>query len=141
MILSPLLLGTLPERPSFTETLIYQFNGLMIVFTVLGGLWILFEITGAFFRRRDAQVQKQKDEARAAAAAAASAPVASAPTSPSAAADPGAISPELLAVISASIHTALAGRKHRVLAINVASQCNAWAAEGRRDIFMSHKPR
>lgn len=139
MILSPLLLGTLPEYPSISETLIYQFNGLMIVFTVLGGLWILFEITGAFFRRRDAQVQKQKDEARAAAAA--SAPVASAPTSPSAAADPGAISPELLAVISASIHTALAGRKHRVLAINVAPQCNAWAAEGRRDIFMSHKPR
>lgn len=139
MTLSPLLLGTLPDHPTLTETLIYQFNGLMIVFTVLGGLWILFEITGAFFRRQGARAEKQKAEARAAAASAAAA---SAPAAPAAAAAAsGALSPEILAVISASVHTALAGRKHRVLAVNVAPQSNAWAAEGRRELFMSHRPR
>ncbi|MDF9828117.1 Na+-transporting methylmalonyl-CoA/oxaloacetate decarboxylase gamma subunit [Ereboglobus sp. PH5-5] len=135
MILSPLLLGVLPEKPSVAETLVYQFNGLMIVFMVLGGLWILFEITGAIFKRHGALVEKKKAGARASAAAA-SAPV---EASPSAQAE--GIAPEVIAVISASIHVALAGRRHRVLTINAAAHGNEWAAEGRRDIFRSHRVR
>ncbi|AWI10201.1 OadG family transporter subunit [Ereboglobus luteus] len=135
MILSPLLLGVLPEKPSLVETLVYQFNGLMIVFTVLGGLWILFEITGAIFKRHGALVEKKKAEARASAAAAA----AIGTTSTSGQTE--GIAPEVIAVISASVHTALAGRRHRVLAINVPAHGTEWAAEGRRDIFRSHKVR
>lgn len=142
MTMSPLLLGTLPEWPSFIETIVYQFNGLMIVFLVLGSLWLLLELSGAVFRRRDERL-----DARAAAKPAGQ----PAEKTPRAATpgpgDSGAgeqLPPAIVAAIVAATHVAMTGRKYRLVSVTPATnaqQGNPWAIEGRREIFTSHKLR
>ncbi|MDR1191370.1 MAG: hypothetical protein LBK60_06875 [Verrucomicrobiales bacterium] len=72
------------------------------------------------------------------------APVAVSPSAP--AVDRGGIPGEIVAVIAAAVDAVMAG-PHRILAINPISGPNpyqtslAWAAEGRRHIFQSHKLR
>ncbi|MDR1012096.1 MAG: OadG family protein [Opitutaceae bacterium] len=148
MTLAPSLLGTLPEYPSFLETIIYQLNGLIIVFVVLGSLWLLMELIGVWFKRRDAKLKESKLAAQEAKAAAA-APVPSTTLVPSA--RPlvtGAIAPEIIAVVTVAVHMVLDGRRHRVVSVSPAAysghampHSSAWAVEGRREIFMSHRKR
>lgn len=112
----------------------------MIVFVVLGSLWLLMELIGAYFKRRDAQLQKSEAGAQEAKAAA----VASA--SPKPAVVPGAVAPEIIAVVSAAVHVALAGKRHRVVSVRpeahpAGQSGSVWAVEGRRDIFASRRPR
>jgi Na+-transporting methylmalonyl-CoA/oxaloacetate decarboxylase gamma subunit len=47
--------------------------------------------------------------------------------------------PRYIAVIAAAIHCVVNGRKHRIVSIH--SSDSNWAAEGRRQIFSSHKVR
>ncbi len=62
-----------------------------------------------------------------------------APAAPAASAPAGGISPEVVAVIAAAVHTTLE-RPYRIRSIRSASDRH-WAAEGRREIFRSHKVR
>ncbi|QYY35751.1 OadG family transporter subunit [Ruficoccus sp. ZRK36] len=100
--------------------------GFVFVIVVLAILAGVTQIVGLFFR--------MKKEAPKPAAAAAPAPAAA-----SAAAPAGGVSPEVVAVIAAAVHTTLE-RPHRILSIRSASD-RYWAAEGRREIFRSHKVR
>lgn len=53
----------------------------------------------------------------------------------------GMISPEVIAAISAAIHTTLKGRT-RILSVGqICPDRQAWSAEGRRQVFSSHKVR
>ena len=47
--------------------------------------------------------------------------------------------PRYIAVVAAAIHCVMDGRKHRIISIR--SSNSGWAAEGRRQIFSSHKVR
>lgn len=47
--------------------------------------------------------------------------------------------PHIIAVIAATIHCVIDGRKHRIVSIR--SSDSSWAAEGRRQIFSSRKVR
>ena len=63
-------------------------------------------------------------------------PASSSPTKPD-----DTIAPETVAAISAAIHTALRSRL-RILTIGqVSADRQAWSAEGRRQVFASHKVR
>lgn len=139
MILSPLLLAKLSERPELTDSIIFQFNGLLIVFTALGSIWLLMEAIGFVFKQRDARLAKAAQAAAAASAAAAAAQIAPAPAGEASATD--GISAATVAVVSAAVHVVLAGRRHRVLSVKPSAHDNIWAAEGRREIFGSHKVR
>ncbi|MBC2592998.1 OadG family protein [Ruficoccus amylovorans] len=68
-------------------------------------------------------------------------PVAAAAPAPAAAAPAASegISPEVVAVIAAAVHTTLE-HPHRILSIRPSAD-RYWAAEGRREIFRSHKVR
>lgn len=116
---------TLADFPALGDSLIFQFNGLIVVFTALCSIWVVLEITGAFFRRR----------AAAPAPAPAAAPVA---TPSTAGQDP---SPEIVAAITAAVHVTLGARNVRITAIAPASTSPDWAREGRREIFSSHRVR
>lgn len=117
-----LLAAALPDHPGFLESVGYQLNGLIVVFTALAGIWLMLEIVGRAFRRA---------EARAAVPAAppAGRPVAAA----------GAPSPEVVAAVAAAAQAAL-GTGARVTAV-VPVPANPWAHEGRREIFTSHHVR
>lgn len=116
--------AALPEFPRLGESLQFQFNGLIVVFTALLLIWALVEIMGAAFRFR----------AQRTAAPAAPKPVA-APVVP---AGP---TPEIIAVITAAVHVALGGVPHRIQGIAPLGIGPDWAREGRRNIFASHQPR
>jgi hypothetical protein len=53
----------------------------------------------------------------------------------------GVVPPEVVAIISAAIHTTLKGR-HRIISVGqICPNRQAWSAEGRRQVFSSHKVR
>lgn len=53
----------------------------------------------------------------------------------------GGITPEVIAAITAAVHTTLKGRA-RILSVGqVCPNRQAWSAEGRRQVFSSHKVR
>jgi len=54
---------------------------------------------------------------------------------------PSAVEPEVVAAISAAIHTTLRAH-HRIISIGeINAHHQAWSAEGRRQVFSSHKVR
>ena len=122
------LLAVLPEYPALPQSIVFQLNGLMVVFLALSSIWILLEITGSYFRR---------SAARADAAAALSAPVTPAPED---SAPAEGVSFTTQAVIAAAVHVTFQGRA-RVVAIGAVEPDPSWAREGRRAIFSSHRPR
>lgn len=115
-------LATLAEHPDLGDSLLFQINGLVVVFVALSSIWGTMELMGLFFRRRKAARH----------------PVVL--TEPAAAvpdfAGPG---PELTVVIAAAVCSAV-GRRHRIRAITPAPDSLDWAREGRREIFASHRP-
>jgi Oxaloacetate decarboxylase, gamma chain. len=130
LILSPPL-ATLPDYPSVGESVLFQLNGLIVVFLALGSIWGMLELMGVIFRRSKPAVTP---------------PASAAATSPAAAPTPAstpacAVPPEIIAVISAAVHVATAGQPHRIAAIVPANAQLDWAREGRRTIFASHKTR
>lgn len=123
--LLPPLGAALPEHPELLESLIYQLNGLVVVFIALGLIWGLLETVGVFFRQRSRPVSE--------------------PPPAVAAVEPGqpanAISPELTAAIAAAVHVTLEA-SHRIASIiPVDPPVHDWALEGRRQIHSARKVR
>ena len=148
-ILPAPLLAVLPEHPKFGESLVYQFNGLVVVFIALGLIWVMMEALGAVFKRVEA-IHSARIPAPALATAPAlmPEPVTSAAPVPAPLPDSvqaalpseETISATTYAIIAAAVHVAL-GRDHHVVAITLAPEALDWSHEGRRAIFTSHKVR
>lgn len=67
--------------------------------------------------------------------------VSRAPFAPREASGAGVVEPEVVAAISAAIHTTL-GARHRIISVGeIYPNRLAWSAEGRRQVFGSHKVR
>lgn len=126
----PIHLAALAERPSWTDALVFQLNGLVVVFVALGSIWLAMTVAGWFFRRAAAKPMAVP------AGPAAAAPAATA--APEAAGD--GLEPETLAEIAAAVHATL-GPRYRVRAVATGDMHIEWAQEGRRQIFASHKVR
>jgi len=131
--------AALAEKPSVLETLGYQLNGMIVVFLALASIWLFLEIVGRFFKR-SAAAQSAAAVAAPAAPVAATAPVPAAPAPSRAPAVPVGLAPELLAAITVAVHVTL-GDRARVQAIVPVPLTQAWAHDGRRQIFASHQPR
>lgn len=129
------------------ENLDYQIVGILVVMMCLGGLTISGSIAASI---------QNKAKAKAAAASAAPAPVPAA--APAAAGKPGMtpemlailsaavdsamteLTPEMVAVISAAVDAGLDGMSHRIVEIKQ-SPGSGYAAAGRAEIFASHRIR
>ena len=122
----------------------YQIVGIMVVMMCLGGLAVILTISGSIA----AAIQNR---AKAKTAAPVAAPAA-APGSPgmtpemlailSAAVDSAMteLTPEMVAVISAAVDAGLDGMSHRIVEIKQ-SPGSGYAAAGRAEIFASHRIR
>jgi len=122
--MSPIFLAAqLTDRPSMGESLVFQFTGLVIVLTVLGGLWIGLELSGIYFRSRI--------------------PLAEKPAAPVPLPQPEGLDPVVLALIATAVHVTLGG-SHRILSIKPPgsrTESQIWSVEGRREVFASHRTR
>jgi sodium pump decarboxylase gamma subunit len=138
LLLSPLALApspllALPEHPTLGESLVYQINGLVVVFIALGLIWAMMEIMGAIFRR-----VADHQAARAAAVPTVAAPEPAAPAPAAAAVD--GVDPATYAAIVAAVHCTL-GQGHRIVGVTSVIDTRDWSREGRRDHFFSHRVR
>ena len=138
LLLSPLALApspllALPEHPTLGESLVYQINGLVVVFIALGLIWAMMEIMGAIFRRVAVH-----QAARAVAVPTVAAPEPTAPAPATAAAD--GVDPATYAAIVAAVHCTL-GQGHRIVGVTSVIDTRDWSREGRRDHFFSHRVR
>lgn len=131
------------------ENLDYQIVGIMVVMMCLGGLAVILTISGSIA----ASIQN-KAKARATASVSAPAPAAA----PAAAGKPGMtpemlailsaavdsamteLTPEMVAVISAAVDAGLDGMSHHIVEIKQ-SPGSGYAAAGRAEIFASHRIR
>lgn len=131
------------------DNLDYQIVGILVVMLCLGGLAVILTISGSIA----ASIQN-KAKAKAAAASAAPVPAAA----PAAAGKPGMtpemlailsaavdsamteLTPEMVAVISAAVDAGLDGMSHRIVEIKQ-SPGSGYAAAGRAEIFASHRIR
>lgn len=128
---TPSLALTVPADPTFSESLQFQTVGLAVVLSTLVAIWIILELTGMFFRRRQ-RLQK---------------PIRHSP-SPSQAAAPSLTHREI-AAIAAAVHATIKGPFHilsvqqhdDMLRTKLNPQQQAWSVEGRRAIFSSHRIR
>lgn len=125
-------LGVLSEHPGTLELLIYQLNGLVVVFLALSFIWAVMEIVGFYFKRKAAFAEATAKTAKLAADEAAAVALANAPAEPS-------LPPELIAVIAAAVKVSLRNQRHRLHII--VPNSSDWAREGRRQIFSSHSVR
>jgi len=116
----------IPQHPSFLQGVEFLAGGQIVVLLVLTVLTVFMYFLGATLGK------KAKDAANAvpvaARAAAPAAAVAVAPVTDS----------RLIAIIAAAAHTVL-GANVRIVSVQPAS--TEWSAQGRRDIFSSHKLR
>jgi Na+-transporting methylmalonyl-CoA/oxaloacetate decarboxylase gamma subunit len=119
--------ASLPEFPSLSESIIYQVNGLIVVFTALSLIWGLLELMALWFKWR----------ARVAKAAA----VASAPVAVPAAAASDDLAPELVAAMAAAVHHTLGGTTRITSIVRVDAPDGEWTREGRRQIHSARKVR
>ena len=127
------------------ENLDYQIVGILVVMMCLGGLAVILTISGSIA----ASIQN-KAKAKAAAASAAPAPAAAGKPGMtpemlailSAAVDSAMteLTPEMVAVISAAVDAGLDGMSHRIVEIKQ-SPGSGYAAAGRAEIFASHRIR
>lgn len=152
-----LMLAVLPEFPGLGESVSYQLSGLFVVIVALGGIWVLLEIIGAFFRWAEARKIEPPVIVSTEVAPVDAEPVIS-----------PLISPLTSALITATVHAAFEGRarivsatpedpityvlitvavhsmfegRARIVAVNPVHSDPSWAREGRRDIFSSHRIR
>ncbi len=139
MMSAPLFYAALlPPKPDIGEAILFMLAGIVLVMSVLSMMSLGTAGIGKIFialSRREAtatqQKQAQAEEERRTVAAAAAA--VAAVTSPAQAGNP-----HLVAVIAAAAHATL-GSSARVVSIRPAE--NEWGAEGRRQIFASHRTR
>ena len=119
-----LLAAALPDHPGLLASIVFQINGLIVVFIALGLIWGMLEIMGFVFRRINRSPAPR--------------PV---PPAAPAAARTDEITPELVAAIAAAVQLVLGGAPHRIEAIIPHDPALDWAQEGRRQIFASHRHR
>lgn len=127
------------------DNLDYQVVGIMVVMMCLGGLAIILTVSGSI-----AAAMQNKAKARAAAPAPAAVPAAAGKPGMtpemlailSAAVDSAMteLTPEMVAVISAAVDAGLDGMSHRIVEIKQ-SPGSGYAAAGRAEIFASHRIR
>jgi hypothetical protein len=123
---APTLAAALPPHPGLGESLVFQLNGLVVVFLALASIWAVLEATGVYFRRAAARARKEP-------------PPAPAP-SPVVSGVPAGLPPETIAAITAAVSVVI-DRRHRISAIVPLAPELDWAHEGRRQIFASHQVR
>lgn len=128
--------AALPDFPPLSDSLVFQLNGLAVVFVALGSIWGLLELMGWLFRLASRAAARAKEKADAASAAAAAAAAAAATIQPEVV---DQIPNEVVAAICATVEVALDGARHRITAIALDVPPLDWAREGRRAIFASHK--
>ena len=133
----------LPDRPDLLDTLSYQAVGLIVVFTVLGSIWISMELMGAIFRRREAaRVPAVPPPLPVPPLLPEPAPVG--PVSPTAEMDDGLRVAIIAAVVAALEQPArIVSCSERVEAhpSEFNAQMLAYASDGRRRQLDSHRPR
>ncbi len=132
LLAAPARLNALPAYPEFGESLVFQFNGLVVVFLALGLIWGLMEALGFVFRRIAA-----RDAARALLAPP---PVVATPATPPDPAPVPTIDPVILAVVAAAVHRTV-GAPHRIVGVTALTDAVDWSREGRRDHFQTHRIR
>ncbi len=121
----------------------YQIVGIMVVMMCLGGLAVILTISGSI-----AAAIQNRAKAKTAAPVAAPAAAPAAAGKPemlailSAAVDSAMteLTPEMVAVISAAVDAGLDGMSHRIVEIKQ-SPGSGYAAAGRAEIFASHRIR
>lgn len=122
---SPLpLVASLPEYPDLADSIIYQVNGLVVVFTALCLIWGLLELMAVWFKRT----------ARAAKPA-----VVSADTAP--ASSPDGLEPQVIAAMAAAVHATLGAGNRIASIVQVDAPDHGWGLEGRRQIHSARKVR
>ena len=122
----------LDESPSLLNVLEIVLIGFSFVFFVLLILSLTTSVMGKVFASLSVGVPVK----------APSSPVKTTPGLPAKVNDKCDIDendPHIIAVIAATIHCMMDGRKHRIVSIR--SSDSNWAAEGRRQIFSSRKVR
>ncbi len=117
--------ASLSEYPAFGESVIFQLNGLIVVFIALGMIWGLLEVMAIWFKRA-ARVAKPV----AAPAVAAPAPVA-----------PTGLDPQVVAAMAAAVHATLGGSSRITSIVRVDTPDHEWVLEGRRQIHSARKVR
>jgi hypothetical protein len=117
--------ASLPDFPALSDSIIYQINGLIVVFTALGLIWGLLELMALWFKWR----------VRSAVPAAA--PIVSAGKSVPA----EDLSPELVAAMAAAVHVTLSGSARITSIVRVDTPDHEWTREGRRQIHSARKVR
>jgi Na+-transporting methylmalonyl-CoA/oxaloacetate decarboxylase gamma subunit len=119
------LVASLPEFPELGESIIYQVNGLVVVFTALGLIWGLLEVMALWFKR-------SAHAAKPAAVAAAEAPTPVLPDT---------IEPQVIAAMAAAVHATLGAGSRITSVVQVDAPDHGWGLEGRRQIHSARKVR
>jgi len=128
------ILAQASAAPSTASVVIVGFLFVLIVLALLAA--VTSAIGAVFIKQAARETAKAVEAARKAAEsghdAAAAQGAASAP-------ETAAGDPAILAVLAAAVHTVIGDRPHRVVSVRSAGP--AWAQEGRRQIFSSHRVR
>lgn len=125
----PPLGAALPDHPALGESIIYQLNGLVVVFVALCLIWFCLEVMALFFKRRAAAPKPVP----------AAAPTASAVP---AASDPAAgLDPAVVAAMAAAVHATLGAGNRITSIVQVEAPDHGWVLEGRRQIHSARKVR
>lgn len=122
------LAAALPEHPALGDSIIYQLNGLVVVFVALSLIWALMEVSALWFKRR------------------APAPVRAPLPGPAATPPPVApaadrLEPAVVAAMAAAVHATLGGRMRITSIVRVDVPDHGWGLEGRRQIHSARKVR
>jgi hypothetical protein len=123
------LAATLPDHPALGESIIFQLNGLVVVFTALGLIWGLVEVMAFWFKRRARTV-----------AASLPTPAPAAAVAPSVPGNEG-MEPALVAAIAGAIHATLGAATRITSVVRVDAPDHGWSLEGRRQIHSARKVR
>jgi Na+-transporting methylmalonyl-CoA/oxaloacetate decarboxylase gamma subunit len=122
------LAAALSEHPALGDSIIYQLNGLVVVFTALSLIWALMEITAQWFKRQGPAPKR--------------APVAApAPAAVPQAAATEAIEPVVVAAMAAAVHATLGAGMRITSIVRVDAPDQGWGLEGRRQIHSARKVR
>lgn len=132
------LAATAPDNPGLLESLGHRVNGMLVIFLALASVWLVLDIITRFFKRPPVAGRPAAAPAPVAAVPVTATPATAAPVAPAPAPATG-LSPSIVAVITAAVHSAMQGRV-RIAAI-VPVPDTPWAHEGRRQIFSSHQVR
>lgn len=117
------LAASRPEYPGLADSIVYQLNGLVVVFSALCLIWGALELMAIWFKR-------STPVARAAASAALAAPSA-----------PAGIEPQVVAAMAAAVHATLGGTTRITSIVRVDAPDAEWTREGRRQIHSARKVR